>query len=130
VPNALAQEKLTWEKELLGLYISGHPLDRYRGAIESVGTNIKMARELTDGKEIKLAGIIEDIRPITTKKGEPMLFIKIADFTGSIEAVVFPRVLTEFRTAFTPDACIAIKAKVSERNGEKSLLIDRAKKLT
>ncbi len=156
VPNATPAEKLAWEKELLGLYISGHPLEKYQEAINKQAINIakiKAAPEEAEETEIKkpvtptvktfgrperkpsdaptiiLAVIVDEIRQIMTKNNEPMLFIKVSDFTGTIEAVVFPRVYREFRTAFTPDSCIAIKATVSERNGEKSLIIEKVKKL-
>ena len=58
-----------------------------------------------------------------------MMFLRLADFTGSIECVVFPRVLYEFRSTITVDRCVAIKGKVSERNGDKSLIIDKVKGL-
>ena len=56
-----------------------------------------------------------------------MAFIKIADLTGSIDAVVFPRTYAEMKNAITPDRCVAIIGKVSERNGEISLIIDKLK---
>jgi DNA polymerase-3 subunit alpha len=127
VPKALPSEMLIWEKELLGLYISGHPLDKYREIIEKRDLDIKRAKELKDGTEITIAAIIEEVKPITTKKGDAMAFVRIADFTGTIEAVVFPRTLVEFRSAFTPDKCVAVKGKISERNGEKSMIIERVK---
>jgi DNA polymerase-3 subunit alpha len=166
VPPALSAEKLIWEKELLGLYISGHPLEKYRTNIEKLGTSIakikekkeeiqvdiaempaipivkktqkpefkkpydRNARKTPEKDMIILGVIIEEVKPITTKKGEAMLFLKVADFTGSIEAVVFPRTYREFRTAFIPEQCVAIKASISERNGEKSLIIEKVKKLS
>jgi DNA polymerase-3 subunit alpha len=176
VPPATVAEKLAWERDLLGLYISGHPLDRFRPMIEKQKLNIakikataekevaegavpekstadeadkkrptpvptvkvkapykpydrNAARQTKPEDVIVIAGIVDEVRPVTTKKGEPMLFIKMSDFTGTIEAVVFPRVYREFRTLFTPEQCIAIKGKISDRNGEKSIIIDRAKKL-
>ncbi len=130
VPNVEAREKLAWEKELLGLYISGHPLDRYKDVISKRDMDIKKAIEtLKDGAEVTLACIIEEIRPITTKKGDAMAFVKVADFTGELDTVVFPKVLAEFRTAFTPDKCLALKGKMSERNGQKSMIIERVKVL-
>ena len=66
---------------------------------------------------------------ITTKKNDQMLFVKLTDLTGSIEAVVFPRTYQECKALFVPEACLALKAKVSERNGEKSLIIERGKRL-
>jgi DNA polymerase III subunit alpha len=130
VPDANPKEKLTWEKELLGLYISGHPLDRYRDIISKREMDIKKAQEtLNDGAEVTLACIIEEIKPIATKKGDTMAFIKVADFSGSLETVVFPRTLIEFKSAFTLDRCLAIKGKMSERNGQKSMIVERVKVL-
>jgi DNA polymerase-3 subunit alpha len=128
------QEKLVWEKELLGLYISGHPLDRYRAILDKRPLNISgvkaMAQKQMDaGEKVKedmvvIGGIIEDVRVIMTKKNEPMAFIRMADFTGTIEAVAFPRTYARFKAAILPEKCIALKAKMSERNGEVSLLAD------
>ncbi|MBX4209459.1 DNA polymerase III subunit alpha, partial [Candidatus Parcubacteria bacterium] len=127
-------EKLLWEKELLGLYISGHPLDRYKSILEKRPLHIssvkaKAAKEIEAGAKVKedmvvLGGIIEDVRVIMTKKNEPMAFIRMADMTGSIEAVAFPRTYTRFKSVIVPEKCIALKAKVSERNGEISLIAD------
>jgi len=132
-PTATMKDKLTWEKELLGLYISGHPLDRYRNVLEKAKISIKRIKEETElvKKEIDggkpIGGIIEEVREIMTKNNEPMAFIKIADFTGSIDAVVFPRTYAQYKAAIVPDKCIAAICKVSERNGEISLIIDRLK---
>jgi DNA polymerase-3 subunit alpha len=128
-PPAASNDKLAWERELLGLYISGHPLEQYRAVIEKRDMNIEKSKTLADGKEVVVAGIIEELRPVTTKKGEPMMFLRMADFTGSIECVVFPRVLLEYRSSIVTDKCVAVKGKVSERNGEKTLIIDKVKGL-
>lgn len=129
VPKIEERERLAWEKELLGLYISGHPLDRYREIITQRDIDIKKAKELKDGSEVTVACIVEEVKPITTKKGDAMAFIKLSDFSGTLEAVVFPRTLVEFRSAFTPDKCLAVKGKISERNGQKSMIVERVKVL-
>jgi len=129
IPPAEIKDKLAWEKELLGLYISGHPLDRYREIISKRDMDIKKAQELKDGTEVTIACIIEEVKPISTKKGDSMAFVKVSDFTGTLETVVFPRVLLEFRHAFTPDKCVALKGKISERNGQKSMIVERVKVL-
>ncbi len=130
VPNIEAKEKLAWEKELLGLYISGHPLDRYREVIDKRDMDIKKAKEtLADGAEVTIACIVEEVKPIATKKGDAMAFVRLADFSGTLEAVVFPRILLEFRTAFTPDRCLAVKGKMSERNGQKSMIVEKVRVL-
>jgi DNA polymerase-3 subunit alpha len=132
-PEATMKEKLSWEKELLGLYISGHPLDKYKSILEKQKITVKRIKEETefvksivDGGQ-PIGGIIEEVREITTKNNELMAFIKIADLTGSIDAVVFPRTYAEMKNAITPDRCVAIIGKVSERNGEISLIIDKLK---
>lgn len=130
VQNADVKEKLAWEKELLGLYISGHPLDKYRETIEKREMNIKkLKEELKDGTEIMIACIVTEIRALNTKKGDAMAFVKVADFTGEIDTVVFPKILAQFKSAFVADKCLAVKGKVSERNGQKSILIDNVKVL-
>ena len=130
VPNIDPKEKLAWEKELLGLYISGHPLDKYRDIIAKRDTDIRKIKEtMKDGQEVTLACIIEEIKPITTKKGDAMAFIKVADFSGELETVIFPKILAEFRSAFIQDKCLALKGKVSERNGQKSMIVEKVKML-
>jgi DNA polymerase III subunit alpha len=122
--------RLAWEKELLGLYVSGHPLDQFKDKFIDEKNSIKKIKE--SGKEndiVVVGGLLEEIRPVLTKKGEKMLFLKLTDLTDSIEAVVFPRVYAEFKNIFEPDQCIAIKAKFSLRNGEKSLIAEKAKRL-
>ncbi len=129
VPPIDPKEKLAWEKELLGLYISGHPLDRYREIMAKRDMDIKKVKEMKDGANATIACIIEEVKPITTKKGDAMAFLRLADFSGSLEAVVFPRTLAENRSAFVADRCLAIVGKVSERNGEKSMIVERVKVL-
>ena len=129
-PEATMAERLQWEKELLGLYLSGHPLDKFRDKLETKQFNIKKIREeATEGTTIVVGGIVEEVKEIATKKGDMMLFLKIADLTNSIECVVFPRVYQEFKTLFTPDSCIAIKGKMSMRNGTPSIIAEKAKSL-
>ena len=129
-PNAEMRDKLSWEKELLGLYVSGHPLDRYRESIEKKEMNIKKALENgKDGSTVILAVIINEVREVQTKKNDTMAFITISDFTGTSEAVVFPRTYKEFRALIMPDKCLAIKATINIRNGEKGFAIERMKAL-
>jgi DNA polymerase-3 subunit alpha len=123
-------EKLLWEKELLGLYISGHPLDRLREKLEKRPMNIKKVKEeLGNGIPVTLAGIIENSRQVVTKNNERMAFLKIADLTDSIEAVVFPSIFKESVDIFVPEKCIAFSGKVSNRNGEKSIIIEAVKEI-
>src|SRR3989344_2413563 len=128
--KATMNDMLAWEKELLGLYIPGHPLDRVKDQLTRQGNSIKKIKEeLKEGMTTVIAGIVEEVKPLLTKKGEQMMFMRIADYTGSIETVVFPRVLTEYKTLLTPESCIAIKGKFSLRNDTPSILVDKVKGL-
>ena len=130
VPEASIENRLSWEKELLGLYVSGHPLDRIRDQIEKNGMSIAKARaELKEGAAVVLPGIIEEVRELLTKKGERMMFVKLADYTGNIEAVIFPRVFEESKSLLRADNCVAIKGRMSNRNGTQSIIVDKMKQL-
>lgn len=125
---ATNNEKLLWEKELLGLYISGHPLDRVREKLEKRSHTIKkIIEEVDNGMPVVHAGIIESARVLVTKTNQRMAFIKIADFTGSMEAVVFPRTFEKVANVIVADSIIAFSGKVSVRNGEKSINIEELK---
>ncbi len=129
-PEASQTEKLIWEKELLGLYVSGHPLDRLRDKLLSRDINIKkIQKEIGNGIPITIAGIIETCRQVVTKNNERMAFLKISDFSGTIEAVVFPSVYKNNIETLIPEKCIALSGKVSNRNGEKSIIIEALKEI-
>jgi DNA polymerase III subunit alpha len=128
--DATMNEKLTWEKELLGLYISGHPLDAYKEKIEKFGTLIKKIKEeVKIGMPVTVAAIIDDIRIVTTKSNARMAFIKISDFSSTIDAVIFSKLFEGTKDILIKDTIIALSGKVTERNGEKSLMIESFKKI-
>jgi len=123
--------KLTWERELIGLYVSGHPLDRFQDRFAKASHSLKkILEEGRTGMAVVLGGIISESKEILTKKNERMAFITLSDFTGSIECAIFPKIYELNKELFTKDQTIAVKAKVSERNGEKSLLIESVKLLS
>ncbi|HUO50860.1 MAG TPA: DNA polymerase III subunit alpha [Candidatus Paceibacterota bacterium] len=127
--EAELDQKLVWEKELLGLYISGHPLDKHKHKLQNSKNTIKHAKEHLRGIETVIAGFLETAETKLTKNGERMLFARISDFSDGIELIAFPRVLKEFEKIFAAGACIAIKGKISERNGEASFVVEKAKAL-
>ena len=124
------KDQLAWEKELLGLYISGHPLEKFREIINKKDINIKKALETKkDDETVVIAVIITTIRPIQTKNNETMAFVTIADFSGSAELVVFPRTYKECVALLQVDRCLAVKAKISTRNDEKGFILEGARGL-
>lgn len=123
--------RLGWEKDLLGLYVSGHPLESWQTVIEKTKNNISLVKsESRTDAYVMLAVLIEEVKEFTTKaKNERMAFLRLNDFTGTIEAVAFPKIYKTKKEVFVSGKCVGIKAKVSERNGEKSLLIEEIKEL-
>lgn len=124
------RQTLEWEKELLGMYVTGHPLEEYRDRLEK--SKIKIS-DLKTGKYIGLTtvvlAIIEDVREHYTKKQDKMAFVRIADLTDSIDAVIFPDAFPNARPLLFPDRCVAIKGTVTSRNGERSFIIEAVKGL-
>ncbi len=127
---ATKEEKLVWEKELLGLYISGHPLERVKEKIDKSGMDFKKLQQTGfQNMNVVCAAMIESIRKVITKKGGQMAFIKLADLTGTIEAVVFPETFREFALLLVENKCLAIKGKLTIRDGEKSIMIESLKEI-
>ena len=127
---ATQSEKLAWEKELLGLYISGHPLDRLKDKLKDKPVNIKKIKEeLGNGHPITIGGMFTAVKQVITKKNERMAFVTVEDLTGNIEAVVFPKLFQANIELIVPEKCIALSGKVTIRNGEKSLMIEAIKEI-
>lgn len=125
-----AREKLLWEKELLGLYISGHPLDIYKDKLASRKMDIKRVKsDIKEGMACVISGIVEDARAVTTKTGERMSFVRIADMNDNIEAVIFPKTLATYRELVLPEKCLAIKGRYSIRNGTPSVVAEEIREL-
>lgn len=123
-------DKLSWEKELLGIYVSGHPLDAYEETLKKAKLSLKKIKEEPQpGMLLILPVLVTVVRSILTKSGEKMSFITVEDKTDSIEAVIFPKLMKEHAALIVPGSCLLVKGKVSVRNGETSLAIDELKPL-
>jgi len=121
-------QKLIWEKELLGVYVSGHPLDAHAA---EVAKRPQIAQVINGhaGTTIVTTGLIEQVKELFTKKGDRMAFIKLGDQTDSIEMVAFPECYESHKDLLVPGTCVAVKGKFSKRNDEPSILIDKLKVL-
>lgn len=137
-PPANKSEKLIWEKELLGVYVSGHPLDDFADEmakrpsighiLESVNSKNEIAILQLKGNLVT-AGMITIIRELITKKGDKMAFVTLGDQRDTIEMVAFPTTYAEQKDLFQVGQCLAIKGKLTIRNDEPSIAIDRVKAL-
>ena len=140
-PPATLTQKLDWEKELLGLYISGHPLDMFDEQLKKSAVSIrsilnknieqgpkKFGREQT--KKELLVVHIDTVKIIMTKSSnKKMAFLTVQDKTGSIEAVVFPETFAKLGASLKEGTVVAIECSPTERDGKKSLLIENLKVL-
>jgi DNA polymerase-3 subunit alpha len=123
-------EQLIWEKDLLGIYISGHPLDAHEAAMAKSNTTIAGLRaEAQAGRPVILPVLITEVRTLLTKKGDKMAFVKFEDKTDSIEGVIFPKIFKDHGGAIVAGNCLLVKATVSGRNGETSLSVENLKLL-
>ncbi|PCI28220.1 DNA polymerase III subunit alpha [Candidatus Wolfebacteria bacterium] len=123
-------EQLAWEKELLGLYISGHPLEKFKEKLDKRDRDIKKIRtEMKTGMTVVVAGIVEEVKEIITKKNDVMAFVRVGDLSGTIECVIFPKVYTTYKNLLTTDNCIVLKGRLNDRNQEISLLVEKVKVL-
>ena len=128
--EATKDECLLWEKELLGLYVSGHPLEKYKEALSKRGATIKQTKATAKQEmTVVVAGFVDEVKEILTKKGDKMCFVRLSDFDSSIEIVFFPKTLEQFKALVIPDTCVVIKGKMSKRNDTESVIADAIKPL-
>ncbi len=119
------KERLTLEKEMLGLYISGHPLEQYRPFLERMQRVTACAElpEAGDGRQVTVGGIVAAVRSIYTKKGKPMAFVKLEDLTGSVEVVVFSDLYERESGLFKEDSLVLIRGKTDLKEEEEAKII-------
>ena len=130
------RERLLWERELLGLYLSQHPLESYKLFLEEQTISINTLKAEHDNKSVTIAGVINEIREITTKNGQKMAFVKLADLTGEIEVVLFPSSYQQTLGLWERDIIVLIRGKVNahDKDGNAStdvkVMVDDAREVT
>lgn len=116
-------EQQKWERDLLGLYLSKHPLEDFKNILNERTIQISKISSDMDGQVTTVGGTIEAIRQITTKTGSQMAFIKLADISGEIELIVFPKLYTKYAPQLERDTVIIASGKLNGRDrfsGEKT----------
>jgi DNA polymerase-3 subunit alpha len=114
------REMLQWERELLGLYLSAHPLDRYSAYFKEQVAPIENLNKTMDNKQAVVGGIVLESRVINTKNGSKMAFVKMEDKTGEMEIIVFPKTFEEVGERLIQDEVIKVKGKINckDRDGK------------
>ncbi len=121
---ASTDEKLQWEKELLGLYISSHPLEAVKNILQTKALPLCELKESIIRQKIRVGGIISAIKKIVTKKGQPMLFVQLEDLTDKAEVIVFPSILEANPTAFQENKIVFVTGTVSHRDDTPKLIAE------
>ncbi|HSX24297.1 MAG TPA: DNA polymerase III subunit alpha, partial [Candidatus Saccharimonadales bacterium] len=136
VATISSRERLLWERELLGLYLSQHPLQEYEVLLNEQAVPLNTIKHEHDGKTAQVGGAITDTREITTKNGQKMAFVKLTDQYGEIELVLFPSVYQQTTGIWDRDNVVIAKGKVTTKDkggnasSELKLLVDDAREIT
>ncbi len=120
------REQLNWERELIGLYVSDHPLNPVMDQINQAVTHFAGDLAETENKEkVRVAGMVTHVRRHQTKKGDPMAFVTLEDLQGSIDLVVFPRTWKQFAPLLKDDNIILVYGNVDAERGDPKVLVDK-----
>jgi len=123
------QQKLIWEKQLLGVYLSAHPMKDVQSLLPKDLTPLRELNRLPRNGQVRVAGIITKIQKVITRKGDPMLFVTIEDGTGNVEVLVFANILELSRADWQEDKIVAIAGKISDKDGVPKIICDKVKRI-
>ncbi len=116
---------LTFEKESLGFYLSGHPLTQFEEVLDKfTNANAISIKELKDGGGVRIGGLVRSTKNIKTKKGELMAFVTIEDMHGSVEVIVFSRVFSDVRDLLVEDHPVLVQGQVQKDEKSVKILVD------
>jgi DNA polymerase-3 subunit alpha len=125
VSNVDRRETLNWERELIGLYISDHPLTPYQQTFTQIVSYFSgQLHEAQHEEKVRVAGLITAVRPYTTKTNKPMGFVSIEDVQGNIELVLFPRTWAQYREQMTVGQIIIVEGKADTNSNPPKILVD------
>ncbi len=122
--------QLQWEKELMGLYVSGHPLAMYRSYLERHSIPFNTLRDYPKKRKVTIIGMVSSSKRVNTKNGDPMLFVQFEDHTAEIELIVFPKVYEQHRTFWDADAILRVIGKCDDADGQIKVIVDTVERLS
>ncbi|MCA9457003.1 MAG: DNA polymerase III subunit alpha, partial [Nitrospira sp.] len=113
IPEWSQNDLLKYERELTGFYITAHPLNRHSVGITHFSTcSTQTIREVGDGREVKICGVISNLKITTTKKGHRMAYAQLEDLHGTVEAIIFPETFKQHEELLGPDSVVRITGTV------------------
>ncbi len=129
-PPANQHDLLMWEKELLGLYLSGHPFKEYAARLSSMLTPISELGKFLKAKTIRVGGVVTQSKKIRTKNNENMVFAMIEDLSGKCEAIVFPRTFNDTQDRWDVDKVLVVSGRPQDKDGQLKILVETAYEIT
>ncbi len=123
-PNVSKKQRLSWEKELLGLYISDHPLKNFQNFFQKNATPIRNLGPQHLDQLVTIGGIITKIQKVYTRRNQLMYFATLEDGLGKIEVLVFPKVLERDYDLWKEENIVLLKGRYSEKDGEPKLICE------
>jgi DNA polymerase-3 subunit alpha len=129
-PEAKKNQKLSWEKELLGLYVSDHPVSEYQDYLNKIAISMDQITKEHVGRKVTLGGVITKIQKIFLKSQKTMVFATLEDMKGRVELLIFPKILESLGDLFQEEKIIVASGTISDKDGVFKLLVDTAKAIT
>lgn len=129
-PPATESQKMTWEKELLGLYVTSHPFAQFQKIMQQSLTPIKDLGGQSRNKWVVVGGVIDSTKKKITRAGKPMMFVTIQDTTSSLELLVFPKTYETTKEVWIEGKMACVIGKTSEDEGDDKLFVEKAYELT
>lgn len=114
IPDLPEEQRLLYEKEMIGFYVTGHPLNRFREQMDGLTPIYSLLSDCEDGQHLRIGGTIASSKRITTKNGSQMCFLTLEDFVDQIEVVVFARLFEKVGRILAPDAPVAVSGRLSK----------------
>ncbi|MDP2909586.1 MAG: DNA polymerase III subunit alpha [bacterium] len=121
-------ERLNWEKELLGLYVTSHPLKDFQNILDQTKP-LKDLKNCYMKQRVRVGGIVSSVKKIITKNGQPMLFVKLEDLSEKAEIVVFPSTLERYPSAFEENKILLISGTVDHRDNSPKVIAESAEEI-
>lgn len=126
-PPTSKEEKLRWEKELLGMYVTEHPLEEHMEKLKEKRTiPLNALTTQLRNQLVSVGGMISGVQKVITKNGEPMLFVKLEDLTAKIEILVFPKMLARNPGLWQEEKILLVRGRVSDKDGNPKVLCEDA----
>ena len=122
-------KRINWEREYLGIYLTGHPLDSYKNVLGKIALTVSQLDPRYLGRKIKVCGFISHIQKVRTKLGKPMVFTRLADYNNSIEVVLYPAVLNNNLAVLREDKVLLVEGRMDKRNGSYQIIGERLEEI-